>query len=48
MALASSRGQIFVTGESETSKLHFVAYNLLSIDLSLPQKSARSSCDVTD
>jgi len=28
MALASSRGQIFVTGESETSnyKLHFVDY----------------------
>jgi len=26
MALASSRGQIFVTRESETSKLHFVAY----------------------
>ena len=26
MTLASMRGQIFVTGESETSKLHFVAY----------------------
>jgi len=26
MMLASLRGQIFVTGESETSKLHFAAY----------------------
>jgi len=25
MTLASSQGQIFVTGESEMSKLHFVA-----------------------
>ena len=74
MALASSRGQIFVSGESETSnyKLHFVAYtelyrylwlpvspgnfllcrrhqyNLLSTNLLLPQKLARSSCDVID
>jgi len=29
MMLASSQGQIFVTGESETSKLHFVAYTEL-------------------
>jgi len=26
MALASSQGQIFVTGESDTSTLQFVAY----------------------
>jgi len=32
MALASLQGRIFVTGESEMSKLHFVAYIELHID----------------